>query len=187
MKADRRELSRKNFDKDAATYDQSPTYATLRPRYQDVLSEALRYESGNCLDVGCGTGVLLSMIAQQRKGALLYGVDLSEQMIRVAQARLNDKAKLTVSDSEKLPFEDAKFDLLTCTFSFHHYPNPKSVIAEMKRVLAPRGKLIIADPWIFVPLRQIINLLMPLRKSGDVKSTQRKKCATSLKLLVLWF
>jgi 2-polyprenyl-3-methyl-5-hydroxy-6-metoxy-1,4-benzoquinol methylase len=76
MKADRRELSQKNFDIDAATYDQSPTYATIRPRYQDVLSGALRYQFGNCLDVGCGTGVLLSMIAQQRKGTLLYGVDL---------------------------------------------------------------------------------------------------------------
>jgi ubiquinone/menaquinone biosynthesis C-methylase UbiE len=102
-------------------------------------------------------------------------------MIKVAQARLHDKAKLTVSDSEKLPFDDAKFDLLTCTFSFHHYPNPKSAIAEMKRVLAPQGKLIIADPWPFVPLRQIVNLLLPLRKSGDVKFYSKKEMCTFAK------
>ena len=175
MKTDRKELSRQSFDKVAATYDQSGTYASLRAKYQSIAEETLRHNFDNCLDIGCGTGALLSMIARERRNAELFGLDLSEQMIKVAREKLGKKANLVVGDSEKLPFDDGKFDLVTCTFSFHHYTNPREAIAEMRRVLAANGKLIVADGWLPAPVRQFANLLMPLSKDGDVKFHSRQE------------
>ncbi len=158
-----------HFDKDAMDYDKSLKYAVVRSKYHYVVDEALRFQFLSWLDVGCGTGALLSMIAEQRKDIKLFGIDLSEEMIKVARAKLGEAADLRVSNSERLPFEDNRFDLITCTFSFHHYPNPKAVLTEMKRVLSQKGKLIIVDPVLFTPLRQIFNLLAPLRGEGSVR------------------
>ena len=54
-------------------------------------------------------------------------------------------AEFVVGDSEQLPFESGEFDAVLCTASFHHYPNPRKATAEMARVLAPDGRLVIAD------------------------------------------
>ena len=90
-------------------------------------------------------------------------------MVRVARLKLDGNAEILLGDSEVLPFDQGKFDLVTCTFSFHHYPNPKAAISEMKRVLAAGGKLIIVDPWIFAPLRQVFNLFqMAAHRSARV-------------------
>jgi ubiquinone/menaquinone biosynthesis C-methylase UbiE len=169
MRHDHLHLSKTHFDRDANEYDNSTKYAAVRSRYHYVVDEALRHQFQSWLDVGCGTGALLSLVAEQRKGLQLFGIDLSEEMIRVAKAKLGEKADLKVSDSERLPFEDDKVDLITCTFSFHHYPNPKAVLAEMKRVLSPQGKLIVFDPLLFAPIRQIFNLSAPFRREGAVR------------------
>ena len=47
--------------------------------------------------------------------------------------------------SGPLPFEDGAFTALVCTTAFHHFPRPRETIAEMSRVLAPGGRLVIAD------------------------------------------
>ncbi len=153
-----------HFDMDAAEYDNSGKYEVVRSRYHYVVDEVLRNQFQSWLDVGCGTGVLLALVGEQRKAAKLFGIDLSEEMIKIARAKLGDKADLRVSDSERLPFEDEKFDLITCTFSFHHYPNPTAVLTGMKRVLSPNGKLIIADAVMFTPLRQLRNAIAAFAK-----------------------
>ncbi|MGA2612233.1 MAG: class I SAM-dependent methyltransferase [Spirochaetia bacterium] len=175
MKHDQKKLSNTHFDKDATEYDKSAKYAPVRARYPYIVDEALRYQFQSWLDVGCGTGALLSMVAEQRKDVQLFGIDLSEEMTKVARARLGKKADLRVSDSERLPFGDEKFDLITCTFSFHHYLNPKVVLIEMERVLSPQGKLIVVDPLLFTPLRQIINLVAPLREEGAVRFISKNR------------
>ena len=162
-----------HFNLDATEYDKSGKYAIVRSRHHYVVDEVLRNQFESWLDVGCGTGVLLAMVGEQRKAAKLFGIDLSEEMIKIARAKLGDKADLRVSDSERLPFEDEKFDLITCTFSFHHYPNPKAVLAEMKRVLSPNGKLIIADALLFTPLRQLRNAIAVFAKEEKFYSKRR--------------
>jgi ubiquinone/menaquinone biosynthesis C-methylase UbiE len=42
---------------------------------------------------------------------------------------------IRVGDSENIPWENEKFDLVVCNSSFHHYPNPKRVLKEIRRVL----------------------------------------------------
>jgi len=187
VRTDRKELSRADFDKDAAGYDHSWKYASLRSSYQKIADEALRNEFRTWLDIGCGTGALLLLIGQQKRDVQLFGVDLSEQMIKVARSKLGKTADLRVSDSEKLPFEKNQFDLITCTFSFHHYPKPRTALAEMQRVLSLNGRVIIADPTAFFPIRQIHNLLVPFRKDGTIRAYSRaemQKLAQSAGLVV---
>lgn len=175
MKNDRKKLSKAGFDRDASGYDQSTKYAAVRAGYRSIADEALRSKFKTWLDIGCGTGAFLLMLGQQIEDAKLFGIDLSDQMIKVARTKLGEKADLRVSDSEELPFENEQFDLITCTYSFHHYPNPVATLMEMRRVLSPTGRIIIADPTIFAPLRQIINLLVPAMKDGTVRCYSKKE------------
>jgi ubiquinone/menaquinone biosynthesis C-methylase UbiE len=164
---DSKTLSRAAFSKDAPTYDQSQRYSSLRAAYPTIAKEAFRQPFQAVLDIGCGTGGLLSVIHEQREAAKLFGLDLSEEMIALARAKLRN-ADLRVGDSEHLPYENGAFDLVTCTFSFHHYPNPKAVLTEVQRVLREGGRLIMADPSIFPPLRQVFNALTRFSSDGGV-------------------
>ncbi|MGA2477262.1 MAG: class I SAM-dependent methyltransferase [Spirochaetia bacterium] len=175
MADNKKELSNIEFSKDAAHYDQSKRYETLRKSYPTIVAEALSSPFAAMLDIGCGTGALLQMIQEKRKDARLFGVDLSEQMIQVAKAKLGEKADLRVSDSEKLPFSNEAFDLVMCTFSFHHYPNPGAVLLEVRRVLAPSGRLILADPTGPMPLRQLGMVIGIFIKDGTVRIYSKKE------------
>ncbi len=55
------------------------------------------------------------------------------------------RVDLVQGDSERLPFADDSFDLVTCSHSFHHYPNQARVVAEMHRILRPGGRLMMID------------------------------------------
>ena len=62
-----------------------------------------------------------------------------------------------------------------CTFSFHHYPNPGAVLLEMRRVLAPKGRLILADPMPPIPLRQLWNFISLFTKDGTVRIYSKRE------------
>ena len=176
MADDKKELSNIEFSKDAADYDQSKRYESLRETYPAIVDEALSFPFEAILDIGCGTGALLQMIQQKKKDARLFGVDLSEKMIQVAKEKLGGKADLRVSDSEKLPFPNDAFDLVMCTYSFHHYPNPSAVLSEVRRVLAPGGRLILVDPTTTIPLlRQVVNFRNLFVKDGTVRIYSKRE------------
>jgi ubiquinone/menaquinone biosynthesis C-methylase UbiE len=179
MADDKKELSNIEFSKDAADYDQSKRYDSLRETYPAIVTEAVSSPFAAILDIGCGTGALLRMIQEKRKDARLSGVDLSEKMIQVAKGKLGKKADLRVSDSEKLPFPNGAFDLVMCTYSFHHYPNPGAVLSEVRRVLAPSGRLILVDPTTSIPLvRQVANFRNRFTKDGTVRIYSKKEMKT---------
>jgi ubiquinone/menaquinone biosynthesis C-methylase UbiE len=118
------------------------------------------------LDVGCGTGELLFQL-QARTRASLAGLDLSAKMVEVARRKLGASADLRQGDSETLPWPASRFDLVCCTLSFHHYPNPKQALTEMRRVLKPGGALLLADITMPILARQLTNLILPLLSTGD--------------------
>jgi ubiquinone/menaquinone biosynthesis C-methylase UbiE len=130
-------------------------------QFIDVLRPA------SILDVGCGNGGFLALM--QSIAPILAGADLSPEMIKCAKARLGEAADLRVADSEHLPWAADQFDCLTCNFSFHHYPNPRQVLLEMRRVLKPGGHLVISDPWFPGLLRRFANFAVRLSKLGDVR------------------
>ncbi len=173
MARDLTAASKAVFDTDATGYDQSLKYAPVRNAYGRIAAEALQRPFHRWLDVGCGTGSLLQMIGQANRAAERFGVDFSRPMIDAARSKLGPSVELKVAESDALPFADEEFDLVTCTFSFHHYTKPGQVLGEMRRVLAPGGRVIIADPSPFFPLRPIVNVLVRFANDGTVRFYSR--------------
>jgi ubiquinone/menaquinone biosynthesis C-methylase UbiE len=60
-------------------------------------------------------------------------------------------------------------DLVTCVDSLHHYPDPAMALAEMHRVTRPGGGLVIGEWSVGTPARQLLNLLLPRLRGGDVR------------------
>ncbi len=110
----------------------------------------------NLLDIGCGTGELVvaaaSIIAdggRARRGHAM-GVDATPGMIELARRRADLQgiiARFEVAVAESLPLPDGVIDGVTSSFFFHHLPSAVKcqALAEMWRVLAPGGRLVITD------------------------------------------
>jgi ubiquinone/menaquinone biosynthesis C-methylase UbiE len=98
------------------------------------------------LDVGCGTGALLRLAAERFPAATRTGIDPAEQMITRA-AKADPTARFRMAPAEDLPLGDDEFDLVLSTNSFHNWPDQAAGIAEIGRVLAPGGALVLVDPF----------------------------------------
>jgi ubiquinone/menaquinone biosynthesis C-methylase UbiE len=96
------------------------------------------------LDVGCGTGTALFELAGSVARAV--GVDLSEEMLEVARSRTRPGVELLHADATALPFEDATFDAYRAERIYQHLADPLAALREARRVLAPGGRLVVADP-----------------------------------------
>lgn len=160
--------SQESFDRQALTYDMDRNGSHAREQYLIILQKMENFRFANVLDVGCGTGEILKRIHRRYPEVSLTGVDISEKMLEVAKVKIGNKATLLWADAEMLPFSDATFDLIVCSDSFHHYPNPQKVLAEFRRVLKGGSNLLICDYSIGFPLRQLMNLFIRFSHDGDV-------------------
>jgi SAM-dependent methyltransferase len=103
------------------------------------------------LDVATGTGRLPLGLLRERfaaTGGRIIGLDLSRGMLREARAKLaahGDVVRLVRQDASHLPFDDGMFDAVTCLESLEFLPRPLEALAEMVRVLAPRGVLYVTN------------------------------------------
>lgn len=96
------------------------------------------------LDVGCGNGYVLGQYA--KCGAKVSGVDLTQTALDLSQKRFalaGLQGDFRLTDGNKLPFEDATFDIACSMGVLHHIADPRPMIAEMHRVLKPGGHLIL--------------------------------------------
>jgi 2-polyprenyl-3-methyl-5-hydroxy-6-metoxy-1,4-benzoquinol methylase len=97
------------------------------------------------LDAGCGTGYGSEML-RDAGAASIAGFDLAEEAVRRTSARLGDGADVRLADIHALPFDDASFDLVVCFEVLEHVTEQEAAIAELRRVLAPDGVLVISSP-----------------------------------------
>jgi SAM-dependent methyltransferase len=99
------------------------------------------------VDVGCGPGRFLREAAE--RGATAVGVDPSAQMRRLAARRtpagLRDAVRVADGTAERLPLEDGAATVAWAVASFHHWTDPDAGLAELRRVLRPGGRLLIAE------------------------------------------
>jgi SAM-dependent methyltransferase len=99
------------------------------------------------LDVACGPGLVVCAFAPVVRHAT--GIDVTPAMIERARALQAERGLANVGwrlgDVLPLPFADASFSLVTSRFAFHHFPEPRAVLGEMKRVCAPGGRVVLAD------------------------------------------
>jgi SAM-dependent methyltransferase len=94
------------------------------------------------LDLACGDGFFLSMLAQRLGGAAkLVGVDMSEQEIRAAQLRLGPGVGLCRAMAQALPLPTASVDVAVCHLALMLMDRVDLVVAELRRVLKAGGML----------------------------------------------
>ena len=106
-----------------------------------ALTGMLGSGNGRCLDLGCGTGILIPHL--MRLGWSVVGVDISEDQLRVARQRLSsDAVSLVQADAAQLPFESQSFDAVVSLFTHTDWDRPQAVFREAARVLCPDGRLI---------------------------------------------
>jgi ubiquinone/menaquinone biosynthesis C-methylase UbiE len=93
------------------------------------------------VDVGCGTGVVARLAAARvGPGGAVAGADLNRGMIAVA-ARLAPGIAFEATDAGSLPYPDDAFDAALCQFAVMFFPDRAAALAELRRVLAPGGRL----------------------------------------------
>src|SRR5438093_8506170 len=99
------------------------------------------------LDVACGGGIVVCAFARVVRHAT--GIDLTPAMLdraRVLQAEQGlHNVSWQLGDVTPLPYPDGAFTIACSRFAFHHFLDPAAVLAEMSRVCAPGGTVVVAD------------------------------------------
>ena len=148
-----RDAVRSMFDRIARRYDllnrvlSAGTDVRWRRACVDLLELA---EPARILDLATGTADLLVEALRRNAGHRGVGVDLSEQMLRRGAAKLrrrglDARARLAAGDAEALPLPSESFDAATIGFGIRNVGNPAAALVEIRRVLRPRGRLVVLE------------------------------------------
>ena len=145
-------------DRERGNARQRETYRAEAPRYDRSMGFGERWcfgsehrgwacsqSSGATLEVAIGTGLNLPEYPAE---VSLTGIDLSPDMLALARQRAVDlgrSVELRQGDAQELPFADATFDTVVCTYALCSVPDEVRTIDEMVRVLRPGGRLILVD------------------------------------------
>jgi SAM-dependent methyltransferase len=113
------------------------------PTYEAALGRVEVGPGQPVLDIGCGVGVFLGLVAD--RGAQPFGIDASESLVAAARERLPD-AELRVGDMESLPYEDDSFELVTGFNSFFFATDMVVALREAGRVAKP-GAPVVIQVW----------------------------------------
>ena len=126
----------------------------MENQHLDITEKTLRLmdlrPGERILDLGCGSGwatrLLARMVAEGPQGfGQVVGVDISDEMIRQARAASRDfeNVMFVVGSAAQIPWEENFFDKMLSVESFYYYPDQDRALAELFRVMAPRGRLFI--------------------------------------------
>jgi ubiquinone/menaquinone biosynthesis C-methylase UbiE len=135
-----------------------------------VLLESVRRRCPAILDVGCGTGTLLDVMAREDYGDYLVGIDFSRNMLRNAKGKITEsgsanRVDLVCADAECLPFRMSSFSAITCTGVLRFFPSPEVALREDYRVLEPGGRLAMREMAGPKTPSMITHFPLPFKKS----------------------
>lgn len=134
------------FGRAAEFYDHSPFFPIAGKRLVDLAEIP---NGARVLDIACGTGAVL-FPAAERAGinGTVIGVDLAAPMVAKTAAEINRRgithAEVRQMNAEALLLDDASFDRVTCGFALWFIPDLQRALAEIRRVLAPGGRLTVS-------------------------------------------
>jgi ubiquinone/menaquinone biosynthesis C-methylase UbiE len=141
-------IEKRDFDKEAATWDEVPARVKLANDIVAAISEEIVLNSNmDVLDFGCGTGLLTLRLQPVVRS--ITGVDSSHGMINVLKAKI-DKQNLSnvrtqYIDSEEGDIPGGNYNLIVSGMTLHHVKEIRSLIDRFYGIIAPSGYLCIAD------------------------------------------
>lgn len=148
VRADRAEAAGRYFDAHAEQWDAIRSLHVAESEVEAAMTAMLGTAPiGRLVDIGTGTGRMIALFGHDAANAL--GVDRSPQMLRLARARLAEaglnSVDLRQADMYALPLADNSADTVILHQLLHFAQMPELAIAEAGRLLAPGGRLLIAD------------------------------------------
>lgn len=132
-----------------------------RARALQVIAD---WHPADLLDVATGTGDLALAVHQELSDVHVLGLDFCEPMLALARQR--GLAHTVHADAMHMPLEDASFDVLTIAFGLRNLPDYAAALREFRRVLRPRGHLLVLDFSLpngiaLIPYRLYLHHILP--------------------------
>ncbi len=131
------------FDRIAPVYDTwaGGQHGRVASRLVDLAAPA---NNEQVLDVGTGTGLVAHLVAPRVSPGLVFGVDLSENMLSIARSKRVKNVQFLGMAAEHLVFRPSTFDLVTMGEALAYLADPTSALEEAHRVLRPGGRLAVS-------------------------------------------
>jgi ubiquinone/menaquinone biosynthesis C-methylase UbiE/DNA-binding transcriptional ArsR family regulator len=145
VRADRATAAAQYFAQHADQWDAIRSLHVADSAVEARMRHMLGASVGRLVDIGTGTGRMIELFGSSADHAI--GVDRSPEMLRLARAKLDglDGWELRQGDITALPLNEASADTVILHQVLHFIPAPEAALAEAARLLAPGGRLLIAD------------------------------------------
>jgi SAM-dependent methyltransferase len=112
-----------------------------------IVQAAALGSNDRTIDLACGPGSVVCALAEH--ASWVIGLDMTPAMLDQARALAKSRGLSNVEWKEgsiyAAPYADGSFDAVTCRFAFHHLTNPPGAFAEMVRLAAPGGRIVLCD------------------------------------------
>lgn len=165
-------VSYRNFSGTAAeNYQRYFVPAIATPVSATLLPAADLQPGERVVDVACGTGVITRLAATQvGPTGSVTGIDVAPDMIEVAKRNPNPGVNVDwrVADAADLPFDDGSCDVVLCQMGLMFMGDQPAALAEMRRVLAPGGRLAINTPGRIQPPFELMEQALVEHISPDL-------------------
>jgi len=116
-----------------------------RGRVNKLLRHMGKLKGRRILDVGCEAGYV--SIRMAKKGADVHSFDICEEALKVFKKKKEARGiNIFYAAAQKIPLKDNSFDYVVCTEVIEHMPQLDKVFSEIKRVLKPKGELLLTFP-----------------------------------------
>jgi len=169
MKKTRREIVWKFYDNFAEDYEQNRYSSDKQKKISEyakavVLDLVGDVEHKTVLDCGCGTGRFADLFVQ--RGAIVIGMDISENMTKIAKKKV-PSAEFVIGDVFNTPFKERQFDIVVCSQVLTHLHEYKKPLLEMKRVIKENGTIVTDIRNILWPFRPLQILRQKMVKNRE--------------------
>ena len=141
-------------------YHRDETYRIEERLFDNIflrrVDEVVKFiKTGKVLDIGCSTGIMLSIFKQ--RGFDVKGVEISKKAAEIARSKGID---VVVGPFEKIQFSE-KFNLVILNHTLEHLENPLEVLEKVKKILKPKGYLMIDLPNFDSPIAKLLKSKWP--------------------------
>ena len=171
------EVSFKQYAGDAAENYERYFVPTIGTPFAAAWLDAAGLRPGErVLDVACGTGVVARLAAQQvGPNGAVTGLDINPAMLAVARSVPSSGSAIEwhQASAESLPLADESFDVVLSSLGLQFVPDKAAALREMRRVLAPNGRLAIATVGPTPPLFAILEQALARHMKAEVAAFVR--------------